>query len=467
MSQDVFIGSTDRNWSRDLDDPFEPDNQQPPLTDKEKFRIERLAELEMRAANGDVSAQKKMVEINGALAVIQKKAKKGDAKSKRLLYTLQGTGLLTLSESKTGPKLVMAGAGGRTRRVATRQPTPGQQADPAQQVQEFLLNLKMRAMAGDPQAINILNQYQQIIAPPGGGQPEGPQAMQLDSPPPGMAPEGYPSAAPMAGDDESRQARREKVRILKERAAAGDSEAIAALQILKQHRAARRARRSASDESGFNGHLAFIRGIDGDDAGAWLYKLNPRYWLKSKDERIFEDIEHEKWQENAKLNKAAAQRKLALEQGLRAKQAADAVKVAKAQATENDAQLNAILSSLSGDSNRHLAFIRGLGEEEIALAMEGGQCERNALVRRASSETGIGRSRYHHPRRNVAAASSDPETQAVINTLRPWNGKSIRSNSTLKQLISALTPLANSGNQKAIQRLNVFKRTLLIPESQR
>jgi hypothetical protein len=48
--------------------------------------------------------------------------------------------------------------------------------------------------------------------------------------------------------------------------------------------------------------------------------------------------------------------------------------------------------AMAGDEvgfNGHLAFIRGLGEEEIALAMEGGQCERNALLRRG----GLGRSR--------------------------------------------------------------------------
>jgi hypothetical protein len=158
----------------------------------------------------------------------------------------------------------MAGASGRTRRPAQ------QQVNPAQQVQEFLLSLKMRAMAGDPQAIAILNQYQQIIAPsPGAGQPadlQPPAAppMQLDLPPPGMAPEGYPPA-PMAGEasNHGRQARRQKIQVLKSRAAAGDSEALAALQILRRRTTLLNphARRSSSNGSfvGFNGHLAFIR----------------------------------------------------------------------------------------------------------------------------------------------------------------------------------------------------------------
>ena len=323
MSQDVIIGSTSRSWSRGVDESIESKN--PPLTDKEKLRIEQLAQLEMRATRGDVTAQRKMVEINAALADIQKRAKKGDAKAKRLLFTLQGTGLLTLSESKSGPRLIMAGAYGRTKRSA-QQSSPAQQANPAQQVQEFLLSLKMRAMAGDPQAIAILQQYQQIIAPPGAGQPEQPQAapaMQLDLPPPGMAPEGYPPA-PMAG----------------------------------------------KASVGFNRHLAYINGLD-DDASVWLYKLNPRYWLKSKDERMFEDIERDRWVENARLNKAMAKRKLALEQGLKAQQAAEAVRSARAEVSETDAQINALTAAL-----------QGVGEEEIALAREGGACERAALRRR-------------------------------------------------------------------------------------
>jgi hypothetical protein len=293
MSQDVILGSTDRSWSR---------GESQPLTDKEKDRIEKLANLEMLATHGDVAARKKMVEVNAAIAVIQKKAKKGDTKSQRILSTLQDSGLLTLSESSKGPKLVVAGFAGRTRR-STQPSSQAQQANPTQQVQDFLLNLKMRAMAGDPQAVAILQRYQQIITPASGGQPEGSapqgtQNMQLNSSSPGSSPEGYPSTAPMTGEasDERRQERREKIRILKERAAAGDTEAITALQIWKQHRAERKARQSSSDGSfvGFNGHLAFIRGLD-----------------------------------------------------------------------------------LQGD-----AFIQGLGEEEVALAREGGACERAALRRR-------------------------------------------------------------------------------------
>ena len=112
MSQDVILGSTDRSWSRGSVASVESDSQPAPLTDKEKVRIERLAQLEMRATNGDVTAQKKMVEINAVLADLQRKAKKGDAKAARIIYTLRDSGLVqqVASTSRKGsPRLAMAG----------------------------------------------------------------------------------------------------------------------------------------------------------------------------------------------------------------------------------------------------------------------------------------------------------------------------------------------------------------------
>lgn len=111
MSHDVFLGSTDRSWSRSSVLGSEPNDQPAPLTDKEKDRIERLAQLEMRATNGDVSAQKKMVQINAALATLQQRAKKGDAKAARILFTLRESGLVQriAATSRRGEKLVLAG----------------------------------------------------------------------------------------------------------------------------------------------------------------------------------------------------------------------------------------------------------------------------------------------------------------------------------------------------------------------
>jgi len=294
MSQDLLLGNTSRDWSRDLSGADNEASDKSPLTEKEKNRIEKLAKLEMLASKGDPAAKKKMVLINAALATIQKKAAKGDAQAKRLLAVLQDKGLVVLSESSTGPRLVMAGVYGRTRRPRQPQQQGAQQApvNPAEQVQEFLVNLKMRAMAGDPQAAAVLQQYQQILMPPGAAQapdgmppqpgegmspPEGypqggpmatPEGYPPQGPPPGY-PQGYPQGAPMAGDDADsdrqarRQARRQKIQLLKSRAAAGDAEATAALQILQERRAQRHAQHSSSDGSfvGFNGHLAFIRGL--------------------------------------------------------------------------------------------------------------------------------------------------------------------------------------------------------------
>jgi hypothetical protein len=334
MSQDLLLGNTDRNWSRDPSGTDDKPSGKSPLTEKEKDRIEKLAQLEMLASRGDKTAQKKMIEINAALGVLQKRASKGDPKSKRVLETLQDSGLLVLSESNKGQRLVMAGAFGRTRRPrqqATSAQLPA--VNPAEQVQEFLVNLKMRTMAGDPQAAAVLQQYQQILLtppeglpppgmqpqmPPGEGMipPEGypqgtpmaaPEGYPPQGPPPGY-PQGYPPGAPMAGDDTDNDlqilnlTRRQRIQLLKSRATVGDEKAIAALQILQARRAQRHARQATSNQSstGYNSHWAYIRGLDKSSSG----------------------------------------------------------------------------------HNGHWAFMKGIGEEEIALAREGGACERAALKRR-------------------------------------------------------------------------------------
>jgi hypothetical protein len=166
----------------------------------------------------------------------------------------------------------------------------------------------MRAMAGDPQAIAVLAQYQQIVSPPASQQPEGlqpqagpaysPEPLNLQMPSPGeqqpyppqppsappsaeqpqeALPQGAPRVAdPMAGDSNDperqarRQARKQKVELLKSRAAAGDTEAVAALQILEERRAQRRASRSSGSFVGFNGHLAFIRGLGEEEVALAL-----------------------------------------------------------------------------------------------------------------------------------------------------------------------------------------------------
>jgi hypothetical protein len=230
MSQDIFFRKIRRNWARGTATPTVA-AQPLPLTEKERLRIERLAQLDMRATNGDITAQKQIIKINTALAVLQRKAKRGDANAARILFTLKESGLvqqIAASSKKTTPKLAVAGT-----------------------------------------------------------------------------------------------------------------------------------------SIGFNSH--------------WNY-------------------------------------------------------------------------------------IHGLGEEEIALAMEGGQCERDALVRRFSPSD-MGRRRQTPPRRQSRKTS--PERQAVIDALQPWNGKSIKSDSVLRKLIQVLTPLAEQGNEYAKWQVEVYRRTLQRPESQR
>ena len=94
--------------------------------------------------------------------------------------------------------------------------------------------------------------------------------------------------------------------------------------------------------------------VSGDESGAWAHMLNPLYWLKSSDERKFTDIEKDKWNENAKLQKDLGKRKEALEQAERAKAASEAVAQAKAQAVATEAQLKEIESSLKGELIRDL-----------------------------------------------------------------------------------------------------------------
>ena len=74
------------------------------------------------------------------------------------------------------------------------------------------------------------------------------------------------------------------------------------------------------------------------------------------------------------------------------------------------------------------------------------------------------RSPRRSPRSNRRRPIVDPE---VAEALRPWNGKSIRSSSTMRQMIVALSPLVTEGNQAAIWQTQVLQRKLQIPESQR
>ena len=89
----------------------------------------------------------------------------------------------------------------------------------------------------------------------------------------------------------------------------------------------------------------------GDDSGAWLYKLNPAYWLKSKDERRLIDMERGMWEENAKLQKQLSRKGVVIEQAQRAKAASLAVAQAKAETDASEAQLKQIEAAIMGDDS--------------------------------------------------------------------------------------------------------------------
>lgn len=113
MAHDLVLGCTNTSWARGSFVGQE-EGLSPPLTDKEKARIEKLALVEMRATQGDPQAQALIVKLNVALNDLARKARRGDAKAARTLSTLQESGLIQriASTSSKNPKLAMAGTVG-------------------------------------------------------------------------------------------------------------------------------------------------------------------------------------------------------------------------------------------------------------------------------------------------------------------------------------------------------------------
>jgi hypothetical protein len=97
--------------------------------------------------------------------------------------------------------------------------------------------------------------------------------------------------------------------------------------------------------------------VAGDDLGAWVHKLNPAYWTKSKEERMLIDFEREQWNQNARLQKQLARKGQTLGQAERAKAAAVAVARAKAETSASDAQLKQIEAAIMGDDSGAWAHV--------------------------------------------------------------------------------------------------------------
>jgi hypothetical protein len=83
-------------------------------------------------------------------------------------------------------------------------------------------------------------------------------------------------------------------------------------------------------------------------SGAWMYKLNPLYWVKSSEDKKLIDKEREGWEKNAELQKKLGKREETLEQATKARQAQMAVQAAQARSAELEAQLKSIETQLSG-----------------------------------------------------------------------------------------------------------------------
>lgn len=113
MAHDLILGCTNTSWSRGTFVGQEVPAKDP-LTDKERERIDKLAQVEMLASRGDPDAQKLIVKINVALNALDRKARRGDAKAIRTLETLAESGLVTkiaATSNKAAPRIAMAGMG--------------------------------------------------------------------------------------------------------------------------------------------------------------------------------------------------------------------------------------------------------------------------------------------------------------------------------------------------------------------
>ncbi len=82
--------------------------------------------------------------------------------------------------------------------------------------------------------------------------------------------------------------------------------------------------------------------------GAWMYRLNPLYWVKSSEERKLVDKEREGWEKNAELQKQLGKRQEVLDQATKAQQAQAAVQAAQTRSVELETQLKSIETQLAG-----------------------------------------------------------------------------------------------------------------------
>ena len=92
-----------------------------------------------------------------------------------------------------------------------------------------------------------------------------------------------------------------------------------------------------------------ILGRDVSGSGAWLYKLNPGYWLKSSRERSLIDKTYKAGTEQKAAEKSNVQKSKELASAERAAQAAEGARLAKAESEAMESRLKDIESNLSGE----------------------------------------------------------------------------------------------------------------------
>jgi hypothetical protein len=102
MSQDLFLGKTKRNWSR------EPAASNPAFAlqakaERKSAAIAKLTALKDKSDAGDKKAQKKWTKLNKKVAKLHLKASKGDLKAAKTLASLTPTGLFVTT---VGPKVM-------------------------------------------------------------------------------------------------------------------------------------------------------------------------------------------------------------------------------------------------------------------------------------------------------------------------------------------------------------------------
>ena len=114
MSIDLIFGFTKKDWSRTpptIVHECGPEvctisQKKEPLTEEEKVRLDRLAQVKMKAESGDKQAQRQWKKISSKMISLKAKAKKGDPKAKHSLGILEDSGLFGHVQKISGEKIV-------------------------------------------------------------------------------------------------------------------------------------------------------------------------------------------------------------------------------------------------------------------------------------------------------------------------------------------------------------------------